>query len=69
MMATLTRIIEQFAALLVAMGIPAASATMYGLILIYLLVTGLIAGLLLFILVRRHQCENKRIVPPSDRES
>ncbi len=69
MMATLTRIIEQFAALLVAMGIPAASATMYALILIYLLVTGLIAGPLLFILVRRHQCESKRVVSPPDLES
>ncbi|GEM_PF-5211407 len=69
MMATLTRIIEKFAALLVAMGIPAASATMYGLILIYLLVTGLIAGLLLFILVRRHQCEKKRVFPSPDLES
>ena len=68
MMAILTRIIEQLATLLVAMGIPTASATMYALILIYLLVTGLIAGLLLFIFVRRHQCEKKRIVP-SDRES
>lgn len=68
MMATLTRIIEQFSTLLVALGIPAASATMYALILIYLLVTALIAGLLLFILVRRSQREKKSIVSPPDQE-
>jgi nitrate reductase gamma subunit len=67
-MATLTRIIEQFSPLLMAMGIPAASATMYALILIYLFVTAFIAGLLLFILVRRHRREKKRIVSPPDRE-
>lgn len=68
MMATLTRIIEQFSTLLVALGIPAASATMYTLILIYLLVTALIAGFLLFILVRRYQREKKRTVSPPDQE-
>ncbi|MBE0504646.1 MAG: hypothetical protein IBX46_11005 [Desulfuromonadales bacterium] len=67
MMATLTRIIEQFLNLLIAMGIPAASATMYALILIYLLVTALITGLLLFLLVRR-QREGRRIVSPPDQE-
>lgn len=68
MMATLTRIIEQFSTLLMAMGIPAASANMYTLILIYLLVTAFIAGFLLFILVRRHLREKKRIVSPPDQE-
>lgn len=68
MMATLTRIIEQFATFLVAIGIPAASATMYALILLYLFVTALIVGLLLFILVRRYQREKKRIVTPPGQE-
>lgn len=68
MMATLTRIIEQLSAVLVAMGIPAASANMYTLILIYLLVTALIAGFLFFILVRRYQHEKKKTVSPPDQE-
>jgi len=68
MMTILNRIIEQFSTLLLVMGIPAASATMYALTLIYLLVTALITGLLLFILVRRQQCEKKRIVSPPDQE-
>jgi Flp pilus assembly protein TadB len=59
MMATLTRIIEQLSILLVVMGIPTAAATMYALILLYLLVTALIVGFLFFILVRRHQRKNK----------
>lgn len=67
MMATLTRIIEQFSTLLVALGIPVASAPTYALILIYLLVTALITGLLLFILVRRQRA-GKRIVSPPDQE-
>ena len=68
MMATLTRIIEQFSTFLAAVGVPAASATMYALILIYLLVTVLITGLLLFVIVRRYQREKKRIVSPPDQE-
>lgn len=68
-MAILTRITEQLAALLVAAGIPAGQSTLYALILIYLLVTGLLAGFLLFILLRRRQRGQKRVVSPSDRES
>jgi hypothetical protein len=68
-MAILTRITEQLAALLVSAGIPAGQSTLYALILIYLLVTGFLAGLLIFILLRRRQREQKRVVSPSDRES
>lgn len=68
-MTILTRIIEQLAALLLATGISAEQSTLYALILIYLLVTGLIAGLLIFILVRRRQRQHKKILSSSDLES
>jgi len=68
-MAILTRIIEQFAALLVATGLPARQSTLYALILIYLLVSGFLAVLLIILLLRRRQRGQKRVLPPSDRES
>jgi hypothetical protein len=68
-MAILTRIIEQFAALLLAAGFPAGESTLYALILIYLLVTGFLAGLLILVLLRRRQRATKCVLPPSDRES
>jgi hypothetical protein len=68
-MTILTRLIEQIAALLLATGITAGQATLYALILIYLLVSGLIAGFLIFILVRRRQRRQKSLLPPSDLES
>ena len=68
-MAILTRIIEQLAALLVATGIPAGQSTLYALILIYLLVSGLLAVLLIILLLRRRQREQERVLPHSDRES
>lgn len=68
-MAILTRIIEQLAALLVATGIPAGESTLYALILIYLLVSGLLAVLLIILLLRRRQRVPRRVLPPSDRES
>ena len=69
MMAILTRIIEQFSVLLLAMGIPAGQVALYALILIYLLVTGFLAVLLIFFLLRRRQRASRKVLPPSDRES
>ena len=68
-MAILTRIIEQLAALMLAIGIPAGQSTLYALILIYLLVTGVLAGLLINLLLRRRQRNPKRVVSPPDLES
>lgn len=68
-MVILTQIIEQIAALLLAVGIPAGQATLYALILIYLLATGFLALLLLIVLLRRRQSAGKRVLPPSDLES
>ena len=68
-MAILTRIIEQLAALLLAAGIPAGQSNLYALILIYLLVSGFLAVLLIILLLRRRQRGQKRVLPPSDRES
>lgn len=68
-MAILTRIIEQLAVLLVATGIPAGQSTLYALILIYLLVSGVLAVFLIIFLLRRRQRASKRVLPPSDRES
>lgn len=68
-MAILTEMIEQFAALLAAIGIPAGQTTLYALILIYLLVTGFLAALLIFILLRRRQRDLKRVLSPADLES
>lgn len=67
-MTLLTRIVEQLAALLVTTGIPAGQSTLYTLILIYLLVTGFLAGFMIFILLRRRR-EQKRVLRPSDLES
>jgi hypothetical protein len=67
-MAILTRIIEQLAALLVAAGFPAGESTLYALILIYLLVSGLLAVLLIILLLRRRRVPG-RVLPPSDQES
>lgn len=69
MMAILTRMIEQLAALLLATGIPAGQSTLYALILIYLLVTGFLALLLMILFLRRRQRAPKNILPPSERES
>ena len=69
MIALLTRIIEPFAAILVTLGIPAGESTLYALLLVYLLVSGLIAGFLLFILLRRRQCRQKSVLPSPDLES
>ena len=68
-MAILTRIIEPLAALLVRIGIPAGESTLYALILIYLLVSGILAVLLIILLLRRRQRAPKSVLPPSDRES
>lgn len=68
-MAILTRIIEQLAALLVMTGIPAGESTLYAWILIYLLVTGLLAVFLVILLLRRRQGAPRNILPPSERES
>lgn len=68
-MAILTRIIEQLAALLATIGIPAGESTLYALILIYLLVTGFLAVLLIIFLLRRRQRVPGNILPPSERES
>jgi hypothetical protein len=68
-MAILTRIIEQLAALLVATGVPARQSTLYSLLLIYLLVSGLLAVFLVILLLRRRQRAPKNILPPSERES
>jgi hypothetical protein len=68
-MTTLARLIEQFAALLLATGIPAGQSALFALILIYLLVTGALAGLLIIILLRRRRRDPKRVVSPSDLES
>ena len=68
-MTILSWIIEQLAALLLAMGIPAGQSTLCALIVIYLLVTGVLAALLLFILLRRRQRQHKSVLSPSDQES
>lgn len=68
-MVILTRIIEQCAALLTAIGIPAGQSTLSAWILIYLLVTGLLAVFLIILLLRRRQGAPKDILPPSERES
>jgi hypothetical protein len=68
-MAILTRIIEQLAALLLAAGIPAGQSTLYALILLYLLVSGILAVLLIILLLRRRQRAPRSVLPPSDRES
>jgi heme/copper-type cytochrome/quinol oxidase subunit 2 len=68
-MAILTRIIEQLAALMVATGIPAGQSALYALILIYLLVTGVLAGLLIIILLRRRRRAPPKVTSPSDLES
>jgi heme/copper-type cytochrome/quinol oxidase subunit 2 len=67
-MAILTRIIEQFAALMVKMGIPAEQSTLAALILIYLLVTGVLTVFLVFIF-RRRQRQQKKKFSSSDLES
>jgi hypothetical protein len=68
-MAILTRIIEQLAALMVATGIPAGQSTLYAFILLYLLVTGFLAGLLIILLLRRRLRAPKKVTSPSDLES
>lgn len=65
-MGILTRIIEQLAALLVAIGIPARESTLYVWILIYLLVTGFLAVFLFILLLRRRQRAPRNILPPSE---
>ena len=68
-MTSLTQIIEQLAALLAAIGIPARESTLYAWILIYLLVTGFLAVLLIILLLRRRQRAPRKVLPPSERES
>jgi len=68
-MITLTRMIETLAAWLMKMGIPAGQTTLYAWILIYLLVTGFLAALLLGVLLRRRPRAAKRFLSPSDLES
>lgn len=68
-MGILTRIIEQVAALLVTIGIPARESTLYAWILVYLLVTGFLAVFLFILLLRRRQRAPRNILPSSERES
>ena len=68
-MSILTWFMEKIAALLVAGGCPVDQSTLFALILIYLLVSGFIAGLLILLVLRRRNREGKQIASPPDRES
>lgn len=68
-MSYLAWVIEKIAALFVACGCPAKQSVFYTLILLYLLTTGLLAGLLIAVIVRRRNRGRRSLVSPPDLES
>lgn len=68
-MPLLNQVIAKIAALLIAVGCPSRQSSLYALILIYLLTTGLLVLCLVLIIVRQRHREKKRFAPPLDQES
>lgn len=68
-MATLDALLQSLAALLVACGVPADHAAMAALVLLYLLVTILVAAFLVLVLVRsRRQGQRHAAVEPQGKD-